>query len=154
MGKSRQGSSYPKIIDRADLRSGFRNVTEGVITSIFWIIWMYFIAPIITLAFWLMGIRFFREALFGDRGLMELLEVIQNAAVVILCIFILNIIWVFYNYRIFKRTGNRRRFAPLSSDKAFAKFFGIDPELLKKTKEANRIEISLRNNRLSVISHK
>ncbi|MBU0758954.1 MAG: poly-beta-1,6-N-acetyl-D-glucosamine biosynthesis protein PgaD [Candidatus Omnitrophica bacterium] len=150
MGKSGQRVTYYKIIDRPELKLPIVRLAEGVVTGFFWAVWIYFITPILTIILWIMGFKFFHSALFSTDDMMELLQIIHNASVVVLGIFFLNIAWIWHNYRIYKKTGNRRRFAPVFPEDKLARLFDLDLAVLKKTKEKNRINVSLTGKKITV----
>jgi len=146
MGKSRQRPAHPKIINRPELKSPLRHLVEGSITLALWAIWLYWIAPLLTLFLWLLGFKFFYLALFAKAGFAELVEVLRNGGLAILIIIILKFAWIYYNYfMIFKKKGERRKQVRISSDKVMAQFFNVDPELLEKAKKHHRVNVVLKD---------
>jgi len=151
MGKPRQRPTHPVIIDRPELRSPLRNLIELSLTGILWSLWIYFITPAVTLFLWFVGIKFFYQALFPGGGFIELFGVMKNAGLTIIIVFTINMIWINYNYYwIYKRFGERRKQSVACSNIKFAHFLKIDPELVEKAKASSRLQVTLKDNKLTL----
>lgn len=151
MGEPGQGYPHPKIIDRPELKSGFRHFLEGSITVMLWALWLYWILPVLTLLLWFFGLRFFFLKVFSKNILSELFEIIKNGGAVILIILTVTIIWIYYNYNfIFKRKGERRKRISVCPDETIAKFFDVEPQLLEKAKKNKRVTVELKDNKFII----
>ncbi len=147
MEKSGPRVTHIKIIDHQELKSPLRNTMEHVITTILWALWGYWILPIITIFLWVVGLKISYLTLFAASHLSELTDVLKFGGLSILTIFIINLIWINYNYYfIFKRFPLRRRQTRLATDQEIGKFFNLNPTVLIKLREHNRYEISLYGN--------
>lgn len=151
MGKSRQRATDPKIIDRPELKSALRRVTEGSFTVVLWALWTYWALPIITLIFWLFGFGYFYQRLFSAHVVGQVYEVLKNGGLVILAILIIKLAWINYNYyAIFKRFGQRRRNVLVCPEEKIPKSFNIDFALIQKARKLSRLEVTLQNKTLTI----
>jgi poly-beta-1,6-N-acetyl-D-glucosamine biosynthesis protein PgaD len=109
-----------------------------------WALWVYWILPVVTIFLWLAGVRFLYYKIFLGRGLLQLLSILRDGGLAILAIFVLNLVWVNYNYYlIFKRLGERRKQVGQCSDKMVAEFFKMDTQTLEKAKRRRSIKLAL-----------
>ncbi len=144
MAQSRPRASYPKIIDRPELKTPWRYLLEGSFTLAFWALWIYWISPILTVLLWIMGVRIFYSELFSQEGLLELFSILKQAGLVLVLIAGTLLGWSYYNYMQFLHRGERRRtYVPYCQDEDVAEFFRIDPNLLREAKKHSRVEIHL-----------
>ena len=152
MAKSRQGSSAQKIIDEPKLKSPVRQMTEGSITTVLWAFWIYFIFPALTSLLWLLGFKYFYNALFLPRELSQLITILKNSGLFIVVILAINIAWIYYNYHfIYKRFGEKRKKRTfLADDSAIASFLVNDVEYLKEARKHKRLNFTLKGNRFFI----
>jgi len=129
------------IIDKPELKSILRKTTEGSITFILWVCWSYFIFPLINLFLWLLGIRFFYREVLSNQAYLYLLEVLQKGGFIIFVITLLIIGWIYYNYLLFKKRGERRKGTKVITDKEIAAFYNIDPNTLNKFKRQSLVKV-------------
>lgn len=153
MGEPGQRISPKKIIDKPELKSPARHLVEGSITAVLWVIWLYWVLPILTFFLWFFGLRFAYHQLFPLGGIRELLGILRNGGYAIIIIFILNLLWIYYNYRmIFKRLGERRRKESKTTHDLIAKTFDINPVVLEEAKKKNRLRVHLDGRKLTFLS--
>ena len=151
MAESGQRSPHPKLIDRPELKSPFRHLAEGAVTTMLWAVWLYWLLPVVTIFLWAVGVKFFYETLFAGSGFSKLLEVLRNGGIGIIAILTLQLVWVYYNYKIiYKRLGERRKKGHIPSDKVITRMFKIDEAVLKEAREKSRVIVNFENNHLSI----
>ena len=152
MEKSGPRSPYLKIIDKPELKTPLRKILEGCVTILLWSIWIYFIIPAITVILWVFGVRYFWVVFFKGGGFSQLLFLVKSAGIVILVTFILNMVWVYYNFTFYGRFSKNKRYEPSSLDSDLAKVFGISPEAVMQGKKSHRISLVLKDNKVTVTS--
>jgi poly-beta-1,6-N-acetyl-D-glucosamine biosynthesis protein PgaD len=153
MGESGPRVSYPQIIDKPKLKSPLRHFLEGSITAGLWALWAYGALPLLTIFLWALGIKFFYQKLLGENGFNQLVEILKNGGTVIIIILTIKLVWIYYNYyMIFKRLGRRRLQSTVCPDATFAAFFHVDQKILAEAKKHSRLEVSLKDHSLTVIS--
>ncbi|MFH1282652.1 MAG: poly-beta-1,6-N-acetyl-D-glucosamine biosynthesis protein PgaD [bacterium] len=146
MEKSGQRPTHSRIIDKHELKSPFRYIMEGAITLALWTLWLYWILPILTLLLWLLGLEFILYIIIPEITFMEIVSVLRNGGLVIISIFMLNIIWISYNYFIiFRLKGDRRKNVKPYHPHTIEKFFQIDPKVQKQFYEKHIIYIEVNN---------
>jgi len=147
------GQRYPQteIIDKPELESVFKRFVEGSITAALWLIWLYWILPFLTIILWFLGIRIFYHGLFEGGVSTEIIEVFKNGGIAIIIVLLLETIWINYNYRmIFKKRGERRKFAEPATDAELAQYFNIDLETLTDAKKYQRLEVNIKRSVITV----
>lgn len=152
LGKSGSRFTHPEVIDKKEAKNLWRYFTEGSITLMLWVLWVYWFLPIVTLALWFFGVRIFYQTIFYEVTVTELFKVLRNGMTVICAIFIIQIIWIYHNYNIFRRRGERRKIVTLSLDKDIAECFNIDLALLEKAKQASRIEVTFKQDNKLIVN--
>lgn len=152
MGKSGQRSKDSRVIDNPRLRTPLRSLVEDTATVFLWALWVYFVSPVLTMILWLLGFKYFYEALFPIPGFNEhLFFVLKNAVLFVLIVLWINITWVFYNYRfIYKRLGERRKKTPQVQDRDFAPFLLNPPESLSEFRRHQRLNFYLQENKFLI----
>lgn len=123
-------------------RSPLRKGTENVFTVVCWILYLYLILPLFTMILWYLGVRTFYDRFIGERGYSDLLFLIREGGVIVLCVMIVLLGWSQYNYIWFKRRGERRGTRPIQdSDRQFSELLGCMPEDMPEVRKARRLEI-------------
>lgn len=151
MAKSGQRPAYDKIIDRPELRSPIRRFLEGSITLALWAIWLYWLLPLITLCAWIFGLHHYVSHIVSESSLVEISRVLQKGGFGMLVITFIMGVWIFYNIRIIsKNKGCRRKQVHMNTDDKTAQNFAIDRTMLRKVKNARKIDINIKDNKIHI----
>ena len=143
--------SYPKIIDRPELKSPFRYLIEGSITLFLWSVWVYWILPVLTVILWFFGVELFHSIFITQAGYIEFIGILKAGGLVVLIISLIMLSWVYYNYFWFLRRGERRNKSVLISlDKDVAEMFNVNIDLLKRAKIQHKIEVDLKDDEVAI----
>lgn len=146
MEKPGQRTAYTKIIDEPTLKSPFRYLVEGSVTLFLWSVWVYWISPLVTALLWFLGIQLFQRELITKAGIEEFLDIVKTGGLLVLCITLVMIGWVYYNYLWFLKRGERRgNTAERADDEALVRIAGVDLDHLKKAREKTRLEVEIKN---------
>ena len=151
MEKSGPRAPVLKIIDKLKLKTPLRKIVEGCVTVLLWLIWIYFIIPVIIVVPRVFGIRGFWLVFFKGDEFLQLLWLIKSAGVVILITFILDMAWVCYNFAFHKRFSKKKRYESSNLDSNLAKVFGISTEAVLEGKKSHRISLVLEDNKVTII---
>ncbi|MBN2653863.1 MAG: poly-beta-1,6-N-acetyl-D-glucosamine biosynthesis protein PgaD [Nitrospirae bacterium] len=132
-----------KIIERPDLKSGIRNVTETGITAFMWAAWIYLLMPVLNILLWIVGIRIFYIELIEKSGFARVLDMIYNIGWIAAVVFISFWLWGYYNL---KRYGKlqRRKNLEHRCDQKILESLGISPELHQLMLTQKEIEFQWR----------
>jgi poly-beta-1,6-N-acetyl-D-glucosamine biosynthesis protein PgaD len=142
---------FSKIIDQPKLKSPWRYFIEGSITMGFWVIGVYWLAPVITVLLWFVGIQLFYQKIFPQGGVWEFIELFKRAGLLFLLLTAVLLSWTYYNYLWFLKRGERRnKKVTICHDEDFADFFGIDVEQLKKAKKSSQVMVELKDKRIII----
>jgi len=95
------------IIEDPKLQSTGQKVLYGMLTLVFWMIWIYLWLPLITVAAWAFGVHRFVDFLLIEEGIRALNRVIEFYVVVVAVMGGSLLIWA--NYNRLRFTGRERR---------------------------------------------
>lgn len=124
---------------------------EGSLTVILWLVWVYFILPVFTVMLWFFGVKLFYQKLIIEGGLEQLGNILLNGGIAILVIFVLQTVWISYNYYfIFKRFGERRKPRDNYDAGVYAERFGITRETVERARGQSRIIARLHDDGSSI----
>ena len=153
MAKPGPRTSYHTIIDKPELKSPLRNLMEGSITLALWAVWLYWLLPLITLIAWIFGLKHYVSQVIADSTVLDLLRVIKDGGIGILIITLITYSWILYNVHfVFKRKGYRRQEVRPCSNEDMASYSNVDPEQLEKAKLSNKINITVKDNKILIAS--
>ena len=143
-----QRSPYPEIIDIKGLKTRKRVFIETAITLTFWGLMLYLLVTFVTFILWLFGLQlFYYEIYIG--GFDEMQRLFQNTITISLVVVCVLLLWSYYNVLLFKIKGERRvRQVSINFDDDMARFFKIEPEMLKKIKNCPRLHLRIEQDTL------
>ncbi|MFA5339230.1 MAG: hypothetical protein WC317_03660 [Candidatus Omnitrophota bacterium] len=153
MEKPGQRVTDSKIIERPELKTLLRKIIEGVVTALLWVIWGFFISRVFIIL--IPGLR----AGFGISAdaSAQLFGVMRDAALIIIVIFLLDLLWIEYNYAyIFKKLRMDKIIRvklgrPAKSDlKCFVRLLNADEKAVEAARKNSHITVELKNNRLTI----
>ncbi|KPJ64427.1 MAG: hypothetical protein AMJ45_05830 [Syntrophobacter sp. DG_60] len=128
------------IIDKPELKTISRKLGEGSITFILWVLWSYFILPVINLFLWLLGVRLFYREVLSKQAYLYFLEVLQKGGFIIFITTLVIMGWIYYNYLLFKKRGERRKHVKIVNDEEIAAFYNVDLNTLNKFKNQSLVK--------------
>lgn len=83
------------IINQPHLQSLQQKLGSVILAGMSWLLWLYFLLPLFTLAGWLLGIKSLSDEIRWFGGYKTLLELLQMYGVIILVIALAWLIWSF-----------------------------------------------------------
>ncbi len=107
-------TSYPLIIDRPDLQSWPQRAISGVLTTVFWLLWLVLCLPLLTLMGWALFGWQFRVHMFDLGGLGGFFEILGTYAIVIVSMGSILLGWAKYNHLRFRGMDRRMAFPPVT----------------------------------------
>lgn len=116
-----------KLIERPDLKSGVRNITEAGITAFMWATWIYLLLPLINIILWILGIRIFYVELIEKAGFSRIVNMFYNIGWIAAAIFISFWLWGYYNLKRYGKLKRRKNIEDRNDQKLLAAL-GITPE--------------------------
>lgn len=137
MEKSGQGHTPKRstlIIERPDLQSWHQKLVSGLLTMVFWILWVFLWLPLITLAAWaFFGIQFHIH-MIELAGFAGFLDLFSTYAIVIVSMGGALIVWAKYNHLRFRGMDRRKAAAPVQIEQ-LASFSGHPPASVAQWRE-------------------
>jgi len=129
----------PSIINRPDLQTFQQKYGQGFLTVFFWILFFFFMRPLIGLVGWFFGYQLFTDVMIVQGGYHALLELLGIYFSIIVLMGLVLEGWSLYNLLRYGRRERRvHQPAPLSILEQ-ARHFGIDPEHLAIWQTARRL---------------
>lgn len=132
-----------KIIERPDLKSSLRHITETGITAVMWATWVYLLMPIANIILWIMGIRIFYVELVENSGFAKIMHMIYNMGWIVVVVFMSFWLWGYYNLKRYGKMQRRRALRPRHDEKIL-KDLGISPELHRLMRTQKEIDFQWR----------
>jgi len=78
---------------------GLQLAAEFTVTTLFWLVWLYLIMPLVSLLLWMLGVELFVDVMIIRGGYQALVEELVHYSLVILCLLAGTLIWVNWNLR-------------------------------------------------------
>ena len=130
------------IIDRPDLQSYQQKYGQGLLTVLFWILFCFFMRPLIGMVGWVLGLELFADIMIEQGGYQALLELLGVYAGIIAAMGLALKSWALYNrYRYGRRERRLRQPAPVGIE-AQAGHFQVEIEDLRKLRAARRVVLT------------
>lgn len=107
-----QRPASPLIIERPDLQSGNQRAVFGVLTAMFWVLWVVLWLPLITFFGWAFAGYQFQFHMVDLDGYTSFLRVIGTYAAIILLMGGGLLAWAKYNHLRFRGVDRRRSSTP------------------------------------------
>ncbi len=131
-----------QIIDNPDLKTYVRNITEWTLTSVFWLVWIYLVLPLMNLFMWFITGEIFYSEVIADEGYQYIIELVKRAGLITLTIATVIFLWGYYNYLVFGRL-NRRKESPPTSAEEIAAFFSLEREEVERIENCKELLIEI-----------
>lgn len=127
------------IINRPDLQSFQQKYGQGLLTIFFWVLFFFFLRPLIGLVGWFFGIQLFTDVMIVKGGYHALLGLLGIYFSIIFFIGLILECWALYNLLHYGRNERRtRQPAPLSFEEQ-ARHFGVASDKLIQWQAGRRI---------------
>jgi len=129
------------IIEKPSLAPLPKRLGWGVVTALFWVVWVYLWMPLVTLLFWLSGFRLFDR--FVDQTVQtdwrEFADLVAIYAVVVCVMGGGLLVWARIEYMRFRNVNRRTKPVPVSVEEV-AEYAGLPVEELVQWTQARRIK--------------
>lgn len=125
--------------------------SQWVMTILFWGLWLYLIAPLVSLFFWFGGIYLFLDRMVALGGYQELVDKAYQYSIAILTMWAVLGLWVVWNQKRYGRK-NRRHLRPTHVSRINLKTStGLDFPLLDQLRHSKEIFIHFDENSKPII---
>jgi poly-beta-1,6-N-acetyl-D-glucosamine biosynthesis protein PgaD len=153
MEKSRQRDTYPRIIDRPELKSRARLTTEKIITLVFWSAYIYCLLPILKVMSIGFGLNFLgRDGFITHDAPPVLTNLLLTVAEIALVAVASLGIWILYNYLKSMRKGEREIKKAGYAGEGFGDLPSTDRYFLDMAKEHHRILVDVTSGEIACSS--
>lgn len=127
------------IINQPNLQSFQQKCGSAFLTLLSWLLWLYFLLPLVTLGGWLMGVKNLSDEIrwFGGyKTLLELLELYFEIIVVIA------VCWILWSFCLsWLQAGVSASKLPPVDNKQLCEKFKVDPEKLISAKAGRKFTV-------------
>jgi len=117
-------------------------VMEVAATAVFWGLWAYFIAPLVSLLLWAGGVHVFVEEMITLGGYEVLLAKLTTYGLVILGIVVIVNAWVLWNVRRYGDHNTRTHELAAVTLVESADFGGLPARQLERLQQAKRVVVA------------
>ncbi|MGW8313392.1 MAG: poly-beta-1,6-N-acetyl-D-glucosamine biosynthesis protein PgaD [Desulfuromonadales bacterium] len=127
------------VINRPDLQSFQQKYGQGFITVFFWVLFFFFMRPLIGMVGWFFGFQLFTDIMIVQGGYEALLELLVWYVGIIVLMGLVLEGWALYNLLRYGRHEKRTHHPEPVKVEDLAKHFQIDTDQLCKLQAARRI---------------
>ena len=131
------------IINQPHLQSFQQRLAAFLLTIASWLLWLYFLLPLVTLGGWLIGVKSLSNEIrwFGGyKTLLELLEM-YGAIIVVIAVF-----WVFWKlYLSWRHDSITAKAVTQVTDQQLAAAFKVDIERLSNARPQQKLTVHFDN---------
>jgi biofilm PGA synthesis protein PgaD len=128
------------IIDRPDLQSLGNRTISGVVTTMFWVMWIYLWLPLLALLAWLVGIQEAYKYMIVLGGYKEVLRLLAIYTSVALLLGGALIVWATYNIQRYGRRPQRAG-SPIPPLEDVARWFRQEPNAVEGWRASKRLYV-------------
>lgn len=129
------------IINRPDLQSFQQKYGQSLITVLFWVLFFFFMRPLIGMVGWFFGLQLFTEVMLVKGGYHSLLALLGWYFAIIVIMGGVLKCWALYNLFRYGRHEKRCRQPVPVSVEELAKHFEVDPVRLGDWQTARRVTL-------------
>lgn len=127
------------IIDQPHLQSLQQKLGSFFLLAMSWMLWLYFLAPLLTLAGWLMGLKSLSDEIRWFGGYKTLQELLQLYGEIILLIALLWLVWSFFLSWL-HATHPAETPSPVS-DQQLAERFKLEKKQLSEARQMQKLTV-------------
>lgn len=127
------------IIDQPHLQSLQQKLGSLFLSAMSWLLWLYFLAPLLTLAGWLMGAKSLSDEIRWFGGYKTLLQLLQMYGEIILLIAALWLAWTFFITWL--HTAHPGKTPEAVSDGELAQRFELQVSQLAEARQAKKLTV-------------
>jgi poly-beta-1,6-N-acetyl-D-glucosamine biosynthesis protein PgaD len=127
--RAKRGPEHRHYYAESTLVAGSRRAAEVVLTTLFWGLWAYLVAPMLSLLLWFGGVYLFVDRMITLGGYEAFARELATYSVVVAVICVLLLWWVLWNQRRYGGVRNRRTVHPRHlSDAEMARAMHLSPK--------------------------
>lgn len=131
----------PPIINRPDLQSFQQKYGQSLVTVLFWILFFFFMRPLIGMVGWFFGLQLFTDIMLVQGGYHSLLQLLGWYVAIICVMGAVLKCWALYNLMRYGRHEKRiRQPSPLTIEDQ-ARNFLVDTDRLRDWQSARRVTL-------------
>ena len=129
------------IINRPDLQSFQQKYGQSLITVLFWVLFFFFMRPLIGMVGWFFGVQLFTDVMIERGGYHALFDLLSWYAGIVVLIGLVLESWSLYNLYRYGRNEKRKHQPQPAQTGEIAAFFQIDPDWLNELQSARKITL-------------
>jgi len=150
MGKSGQRDTDKTIIDSPELKTSSRSWAERVIALALWVVYIYFIYPILELIWDYPGLQFLTGNLMKTGSPSVLADLLNISGTITLIVTFAFAAWTIYNFLRFGYGTRKIQNQPSSRlDRDSTEIYQVDPKLVISSKQTQANAESMDNEVIS-----
>ena len=131
----------PLIITRPERQSASQRWGYSLTTLLFWVLFAYFVRPVVTIAVWVIGYWRFHDVMIENHGMEHLVRLLLIYALIILGMSLTLIAWSLYNLLRFGHHEKRITSPSAATPEMLAEYFMVKPDDVLTWQSARRLVI-------------
>ncbi|MBW2473380.1 MAG: poly-beta-1,6-N-acetyl-D-glucosamine biosynthesis protein PgaD [Deltaproteobacteria bacterium] len=129
------------IINRPDLQSFQQKYGQSLITVLFWVLFFFFMRPLIGMVGWIFGIQLFTDIMIERGGYHALFDLLTWYAGIVVLIGLVLGSWSLYNLYRYGRNEKRKHHPQPVQAGEISAFFHVDPNWLNELQASKKITL-------------
>jgi len=129
------------IINRPDLQSFQQKYGQSLITVLFWVLFFFFMRPLIGMVGWIFGIQLFTDIMIERGGYHALFDLLTWYAGIVVLIGLVLGSWSLYNLYRYGRNEKRKHHPQPVHAGEISAFFHVDPNWLNELQASKKITL-------------
>jgi biofilm PGA synthesis protein PgaD len=129
------------IIDKPDLKSKGRKLSEMSITTFIWLLWLWLFLPVVNILLWMVGAQTFYHTLIVDTGYIDFFTLARRMGLTVIMVFIIMRAWGYYNYWRFGRRNKRKNLPDVTPAK-ISEIFRLSPDEIVTLQASKEVTFS------------
>lgn len=129
------------IINRPDLQSFQQKYGQSLITVLFWVLFFFFMRPLIGIVGWFFGVQLFTDIMIERGGYHALFDLLTWYAGIVVLIGLVLEGWSLYNLYRYGRNEKRKHQPQSVKGSEMAVYFQVDPDWLGELQAAKQVTL-------------
>lgn len=134
-------SDHSLIIDLPHLQSFGQRLGSWAVALLCWLLWLYFLTPLVTLGGWLLGVKELAREIRWFGGTKSLQELLWLYGETVLALAIFWLLWALYQHLRFRSAVDRRANPVAVSDGELCAAYDVDPAQLRKARDSHWVTV-------------
>lgn len=134
-------SDQPLIINLPHLQSLRQRLGSWLVSCVCWLLWLYFLAPLVTLGGWLLGVKGLAQEIRWFGGTKSLQELLWLYGETVLALALCWLLWALYQHLRFRSAVDRRATPVALSDAELCAAYHVAADELRAARDSRMVAV-------------